>query len=171
MAETRIEIKFKGLDQIMRRAKPEILERPMVRFFERATITVENRAKRKVPVDTGRLRASLGHGVDRRRPVPRHGAVGTSVFYAPFMEFGTGLLADVGGGTGRAHFPPPSKLERWARRHGRNAFAVAKGIFERGGLKPRRFLRDAFEESRGDIGRLLGRAANEIEGAWHSRIR
>ncbi|MGK3946155.1 hypothetical protein ABK046_48370, partial [Streptomyces caeruleatus] len=44
-----------------------------------------------------------------------------------------------------SHNPPPSALAGWAARHGLNPYAVAKAIAKRGGLRPRRFFRDALE--------------------------
>ncbi len=46
--------------------------------------TAENYAKKLCPVDTGRLRASIGHSTGDREAV-----VGTNVEYAEFVELGT----------------------------------------------------------------------------------
>lgn len=50
----------------------------------------ENAAKRKCPVDTGRLRASISHRVevDQSENVVV-GVIGTNVEYAVYQEFGT----------------------------------------------------------------------------------
>lgn len=56
--------------------------------LEAAGIVVTNEAKRRSPVDTGRLRASLTHdaGVDSVR-------IGTNVEYGPHLELGTSKQA------------------------------------------------------------------------------
>jgi HK97 gp10 family phage protein len=50
----------------------------------KAGLVVERSAKQIVPVDTGRLRASIA-----TRLVPGNAEVGTRVEYAKFVEFGT----------------------------------------------------------------------------------
>lgn len=46
--------------------------------------TVQNGARERSPVDTGRLRSSITYQVGGREA-----KIGTNVFYAPFQEFGT----------------------------------------------------------------------------------
>lgn len=131
----------------------------MVNAMTRATIVVERAAKKKSPVDTGRLRSSLTHAV-RTTGLPNpqvQGIVGTNVTYAPFMELGTGKFA------GKSpYFPPPSALAGWARRHGMNPFLVARAIFQRGGLEPRRFLGDAMDESTSKVAEILNTGVKTI---------
>lgn len=61
---------------------------PVAKAITRATVRIEGNAKRLCPVDTGRLRASIGHALDHdsRGLV---GVVGTDVDYAPYVELGT----------------------------------------------------------------------------------
>lgn len=59
----------------------------------KACLLVENDAKRKCPVDTGQLRASITHEVEGQT-----GIVGTNVEYAPYVEYGTGIYARDGNG-------------------------------------------------------------------------
>lgn len=103
-------------------------------------------AKILAPVDTGRLRASITGAAQWRGVVELVGVVGSNVQYAPYVEYGTGTLAEGEGGKGGAHFPPPAALDRWARRHHMpSGFVVARAIARRGGLRPRPFLRPAVE--------------------------
>lgn len=61
---------------------------PVGKDLLRRVVRVETAAKRHAPVDTGRLRSSITHAVERdsRGLV---GLVGTNVEYAPHVEFGT----------------------------------------------------------------------------------
>ena len=54
--------------------------------------SVEGHAKDNCPVDTGRLRASIGYNVQNEELF-----VGTNVEYAPYVEYGTGIYAEEGG--------------------------------------------------------------------------
>lgn len=58
-----------------------------------ACLLVENDAKRNAPVASGQLRASITHEVSDTQ-----GTVGTSLFYAPYVEYGTGLFSSQGNG-------------------------------------------------------------------------
>lgn len=49
-----------------------------------AALTIDKAAKGKAPVDTGRLRASIGYEVSGESAV-----IGTNVEYARWMEFGS----------------------------------------------------------------------------------
>lgn len=53
----------------------------------------EGYAKALCPVDTGNLRNSITHQTEDHTVV-----VGTNVFYGPFVELGTGVHAEGGGG-------------------------------------------------------------------------
>lgn len=61
---------------------------PIGKALVRSTVRIERTAKQLCPVDTGRLRASITHALDRdsRGLV---GVVGTDVNYAPYVELGT----------------------------------------------------------------------------------
>jgi hypothetical protein len=126
-----------------------------------ATLLVERSAKLKAPVDNGLLRASITHeirtaGLSGQQTV--QGVVGSNKQNAVFMELGTGTFA----GHPRVKMPPPSVLEVWAKRHNLNAFLVARAIWKAGGLKPRKFLQNAFEENISAIKQLIGDAVSGI---------
>jgi HK97 gp10 family phage protein len=53
---------------------------------KRSALNVQNGARRRAPVDTGRLRNSITHETTPNGLAAR---VGTNVEYAPFQEFGT----------------------------------------------------------------------------------
>ncbi len=158
--------KIEGLEELTQDLQPALIGGPLRRFFERAAMAIENRAKRNAPVDTGRLRSSLTHQVDGAE-VPKFAKVGTNVKYAPFMEFGTGLFAEGEGGKGGRHWPPGAPLDLWASRHGFASEAqVAAIIGRRGGLKPRRYLRNALRDSVGDVRAFLRKCGEEIKASW-----
>ena len=164
MSDFRVEVE--GLERVMGKVTLELLAKPLRKFFERATITVQNRARQNAPVDTGRLRSSIGTQVDSGE-LPTWGEVGTNVFYAPMMEYGTGLFAEGPGAKGDRHWPPAGALEVWASRHGFDSgFTVAQIIGRRGGLRPRRYLRNALKDSVNDIRAHVQRMANEIAEQW-----
>ena len=56
---------------------------------------MENTTKRLVLVDTGNLRGKITFDVDALQGIV---TIGTNVEYAPYVEFGTGLWAEDGGG-------------------------------------------------------------------------
>jgi len=85
-----IQTKITGDKEIARKISelakkhPEALKDAIIK----SVLVVEGKAKKAVPVLTGRLRSSItteikkaGQGYD--------GRIGTNVFYAPYVEFGT----------------------------------------------------------------------------------
>jgi len=164
-----IEVQVVGLDRLIRTLQPDLIGKPLRSFFKRATIDIANRAKRKAPVDTGLLRATLAGQVDPF-PVPLWGKVGTRVKYAPYQEYGTGSEGDPEVPHTPRHWPPGHALGVWASRHGfASGFQVARIIGMRGGLRPRRFLRGALEESRPNITGLMRRLLDDIRARWEGR--
>lgn len=151
-------VTVEGLEEVqakMRQVTRDVRGEPMVAAMKKACYLVESAAKANAPVDTGRLRSSITHGVTED---PLMGVVGSNVFYAPYMEMGTGIPAGR-----KRHWPPSSGLEVWARQHGfESGFVAARAIGMRGGLEPRRYLRKALEESIGKIRAFFDRAMKEV---------
>jgi HK97 gp10 family phage protein len=158
---TDIAIEVQGLEELQKeneRMIEDLHGRPMLEGMRDATLIVQRDAVKNAPVDTGRLRASITSDVrlEGRRDVV--GVVGSNVVYAPYMEFGTGVFA--GGGR---HFPPPSALGVWARRHGfANGYVVARAIWMAGGLRPRKYLERAFDDNYEKIVGLVGGAVGKV---------
>lgn len=119
--------------------------------MQEAVLIVLRDAREFAPVDTGRLRNSIT-GEVRFNQINNtvEGVVGSNLVYAPYMELGT-----------RPHFPPLSALQTWARRHGTNAFVVARAISRRG-LKGRFFLRDSFNKNKSQIKRIINNKVSRI---------
>lgn len=136
----------------LERAAADLHGKPMLDAMHTAALLVEGDAKRRAPVDTGQLRVSIASEVRTSGLGGQtvEGVVGSNKTYAPYMELGT-----------KPHFPPPAALKVWARRHGRSAYGVARAIARRG-LKPRRYLADAFDSNRPRVIRILGDGVSGI---------
>ena len=106
----------------------------------KACLLVENDAKRKCPVDTGQLRASITHEVEGQT-----GIVGTNVEYAPYVEYGTGIYARDGNG----------RQTPWSYQRADGKWITTKG------QKPQAFLEPALLENENEIKRLFKEAIKE----------
>lgn len=133
-------------------AAADLHGKPMLDAMHKAVLLVERDARILAPVDTGHLRASITSEVRVSGASGKDvvGVVGSNVKYAPYMELGT-----------KPHFPPVRALDVWARRHGLNAYVVARSIAKKG-LKPRKFLRGAFEKNEQRIKDLVGAGVKAI---------
>lgn len=129
-------------------------------FLDAAGQLVRDQARIRAPVNSGLLRAQIFHETDTANP-PRFVDIGANVHYAPYMEYGTGLVHDHPNWPKERHVPFVNRDERgnpvpglvyWAKRKGLNAYAVAHAIAKRGGLKPRRFIRDSLDTNAREIG-------------------
>lgn len=109
---------------------------------ERALVTgglmVERDAKLNVRVDTGRLRSSITHRlvIENGKPVVY---VGTSVEYAPYIEFGTGIYAEKGDGR-KTPWSYQDEKGNWIRTRG---------------SRPHPFLYPAFRQNKDRVKKLL----------------
>lgn len=146
-----IEARLTLNDKALRRAlgDPDFVKGPLREFLFKAGFSVEAAAKERAPVDTGRLRFSIATEVRETRAL-----VGSNVFYAPFVEFGT-----------RPHMPPVAAMQPWARRHGISAWALARAIAARG-TKPHPFLLPGLLAAQATIISLLETFARAIENRW-----
>lgn len=161
-----IKYRIEGLKEIIRRTDPRLLLGPLRDFFKRAAIVVQSSAREKAPVDTGRLRSSIAYQIDSSEP-PLWTKIGTNVKYAPYMEYGTGPFAEGPGAKGGRHWPPGPPLSVWAARHGfSSGYQVARIIGQRGGLRPRRYLRAALKESLAQISGLVRQLGADIRDKW-----
>jgi len=166
MAEDGLEIKIQvpDLEKVIRKLGPELISGSVGDFLKRSVITVQGKARMKAPVDTGLMRSDIKFEVDSAQP-PTWGKVGTSVFYAPYQEFGTGIFVGKG-----FHWPPGQALGLWAERHGFDSgYQVARIIGRKGGLEPRRFMRGGLEESLSAIKGFLAELGREIQRKWEGR--
>ncbi len=101
-----------------------------------AAINVQREAKRKTPVDTGRLRSSIRFSIVLRG----YGAIVFSdVDYAKYIEYGTGIYASNGRGR-RTPWMYFSRRYGWVRTRG---------------IKPRFMMRDAWIQEKPQLMRRL----------------
>jgi hypothetical protein len=147
-----LDIKIEGLEELVKKLDSNhLLAQPLRDAFSKSVLLLESEVKRRTPVDMGRLRSSITHEVDSR-PVPLFGRVGTKVEYAQYVEFGT-----------KAHWPPVSALEVWARRHGfSSAFIVTRTIAARG-TRAAKMFQNAVADIASRLQPLFDEAARAIE--------
>jgi len=97
--------------------KGQLLDTNIRAALNKIGFEVENGAKTKVPVDTGRLRSSIVPQVSKSGGTYRL-LVGSNVKYAPYIEYGT-----------KPHFVPTRAISTWLKRHG-----LQQKVLERTGL-------------------------------------
>lgn len=122
----------------------------------RSTIMVEGDARILAPVDTGLLRRSITHEVQRTGEGVV-GKVGTNVPYGRYVEEGT-----------RPHFPPVAAVAGWAGRHGIEPYLVARAI-ARHGTRARPYLKPALAKNLAAINDEFRRAATRILARFGGR--
>lgn len=71
------------------------IKEALLRGLEQCGHAAEEYAKKLCPVDTGNLRNSITHVVDADEPAAY---IGTDSEYGPYVELGTGIYAEGGGG-------------------------------------------------------------------------
>lgn len=112
------------------------IQAALLRGLEKCGLVAEGYAKELCPVDTGNLRNSITHVVDEEEPAAY---VGTNNKYAPYVELGTGVYAEGGGGrpTGWAY---QDEKGDWHYTHGQ---------------KPQPYLRPAVADHLDDYRKIL----------------
>lgn len=129
------DIKIEGMDEVVRMLNSVTDPVKIHQALGKACALVERSAKMKAPKDSGDLRRSITSRVEGDT-----GIVFTTLEYAPYVEFGTGIFAE--GGNGRK--------TGWAYEDEE----TGELIFTRG-QKPQPFLRPALNENRAQIQRIL----------------
>ncbi len=143
-------VEVKGLVEAQQKVEQVLADlqgEPFVESLRDAVLLISGDTKVLAPVDTGRLRASVTPEIREWTNQPGNGVlgvVGTVVKYGAAMELGS-----------KPHWPPIKALEVWARRHGTNAYVVARAI-ARKGTKPRRYFQGAFEQDKDRIIQMVG---------------
>ena len=118
--------------------KLELYQRKTTKLVRRvvfdSSLSIQKRAKKNCPVDTGRLRSSIEIEL---LAVGLVGKIGSAVPYALYVEKGT-----------KPHFPPTSALRGWSRRVISDeglAYVVARKIAAEG-TKAQPFLLPAWND-------------------------
>ena len=124
----------------MQEAQTEIISAMEMKVIK-ACLLIEAEAKKKCPVDEGRLRASITHET-KRNEKEIVGLVGTNVEYAPYVEYGTGIHAKNGKGR-----KTPWKWQGHSKKY--------KGFHITRGQKPQPFLEPSVTENLEKIKKIL----------------
>lgn len=82
-------IRFDGLDKVIDRFDSMTDDYIIQEGLEKACLRVEREARKKAPKMSGELRRSISHRVEGLT-----GSVFSSLFYAPYVEWGTGIYSE-----------------------------------------------------------------------------
>jgi hypothetical protein len=157
-------VEIPELAELVKRIGDPQVNAALARRMQDAVNILEKAVKANAPVDGGQTRASF-HTQVRDLGTDVIGSVGTNLKQAWFMEYGTGLLSDAPNATHKRHWPPGAALEVWASRHGfgkGGGYIVARIIGLRGGLAPRRFMRNALRDNLDRVWRTVAKAADDV---------
>lgn len=112
------------------------------RAMAKAALFVEAEAKKKAPRDTGDLARSITSKVETTGGEVV-GTVFTPLYYAPYVEYGTGLFAEDGGGRKDVPWHYQDDKGEWHSTSGQH---------------PQPFMRPALDENREQVIRILKEA-------------
>jgi HK97 gp10 family phage protein len=129
------EITFEGLDETLESLEGLLDEKKVRAALGKACALVEREAKKKAPKGDGTLRRSITSKVLDDYT----GEVFTTLEYAPYVEYGTGLFAEKGG---RSDVP-------WCYQDDKGEWHSTSG------MKPHPYMRPALNENREEIKRIL----------------
>lgn len=130
------EIKFEGLDKVIKRLDNISSPENITQALGKACAIVERDAKQKAPKGNGELRRSITSTIQDLK-----GIVFTPLEYAPYVEYGTGLFAE--DGNGRTWDLPWSYQDEKGEWHSSS------------GQDPYPFMRPALDENRTEIIRII----------------
>jgi len=144
-------LKIEGLEELQARLRTASAQvhGELVGAMWRSVFTVERNVKMRTPVDTGRLRSSIGSNVEALGGAVT-GYIGTNVEYAPHVEFGTGPHVIV---------PRRARCLHWVSKAGEHVFAMR---VQHPGTKARRMFQEGLEASEDEVVRHFEGAAERI---------
>ena len=122
------DMEVRGLDELIRKTRPELYRRPLEKMFEELAEIGETVAKNKAPRFTGALQGSI-----HSEAKPMSARIFSNKAYAVPVEFGRRKGAKP---------PPVGPLRRWANAKNINVYALVKSIGRRG-IKGRFFMKAA----------------------------
>lgn len=129
-----VKVQVQGLDNILEAIDNIASGETIKQRLGIACALVERAAKEKAPKDNGELRRSITSKVEGTT-----GIVFTPLEYAPYVEYGTGLFAEV---AGRKDTP-------WSYQDDEGEWHSTSG------QKPQPFMRPALNENRTEILKIL----------------
>ena len=132
--DTEIKIDISGLGGVVNRLEEITDKQKLERALGKACAVVERAAKQKAPKGTGELARSITSKVENYE-----GIVFTPLYYAPYVEFGTGLFAEEGG---RTDVP-------WCYQDDSGEWHTTSG------QHPQPFMRPALNENREQIKKII----------------
>lgn len=89
-------IRIEGIEELTDQIESMAQAEAVAKALQTACLMVERSAKEKAPKDTGALRRSIESKVEQQGE-EMVGVVFTPLYYAPYVEYGTGLFAEGGG--------------------------------------------------------------------------
>lgn len=134
-----MKITLEGLDEVLDAIDGLVDIQKLERAMAQAALLVEREAKMRAPRDTGDLARSITSKVETSGNEVE-GIVFTPLYYAPYVEYGTGLFAE--DGNGRKDVP-------WCYQDDKGEWHSTSG------QKPQPFMRPAFDENRVQILEIL----------------
>lgn len=126
-------------DELLRKLDDLVDIQKIEKAVSKAALLVEAEAKKKAPRDNGDLARSITSKVETSGNEVT-GTVFTPLFYAPYVEYGTGLFAE--DGDGRKDVP-------WHYKDDKGDWHSTSG------QKPQPFLRPALDENREQVLRII----------------
>lgn len=133
-------IEFEGLNELLDSLDSVVDEEELNRALGKACALVERSAKQTAPKGNGELRRSIKSEVK-----DGVGVVFTTLEYAPYVEYGTGLFAEE---RGRQDTP-------WSYKDDEGVWHSTSG------MKPQPFMRPALNENREQIIRIIKEGITE----------
>lgn len=130
-----VEIKVENLNELVNKIESLANTDNLTGALGKAAAIVEASAKKKAPKGDGTLRNSISSRVEGN-----DGIVFTTLEYAPYVEYGTGLFAE--GGNGRKDVP-------WHYQDEEGNWHTTSG------MKPHPYMRPALEENQTKILKTL----------------
>lgn len=140
-----MKITYSGLDDVIDLIDGLVDTQKLEKGMAKAVLLVEREAKMKAPRDTGDLARSITSKVETSGGEVE-GTVFTPLYYAPYVEYGTGLFAE--DGNGRKDVP-------WNYQDDEGNWHSTSG------QKPQPFMRPALDENREQILLILKGALTE----------
>ena len=128
------DVRIEGIEELVETLEGMIDNSKVNHALGNACALVERKAKEKAPKGSGELRRSITSKVDGLE-----GIVFTSLEYAPYVEYGTGLFAEKGG---RQSVP-------WRYKDDEGHWHTTSG------MHPQPYMRPALNENRDKITRVI----------------